>query len=148
MILLLTYVPWSSLSIGENRRSVALSVFELLCLHQPLFNSGADSSKEIETRVSKASNAFNQLRHVVWYHNFISIQAKVRIFRACVLPVLLYGSELWCLTAAQEQPLNAFYMKCLRTFIGVSLGDRMRNDLSLQLTGQPSLESILRRNSL
>ena len=39
-------------------------------------------------------------------------------------------------------------MKCLRTLLGVCLGDRMRNDLILQLTGQPPLEKILRRNRL
>jgi hypothetical protein len=105
-------------------------------------------SKDIESRVSKASNAFNSLRRIVWYRKCISIPAKIRIFRASVLPVLLYGSELWCLTVAEEQRLKAFYMRCLRTLIGVSLGDRMKNDLVLQLTGQPSLENILKRNRL
>ena len=33
------------LSIGENRRSLAVAVVELLNLHPPLFNSGADNSK-------------------------------------------------------------------------------------------------------
>ena len=104
--------------------------------------------KDIETRVSKASNAFNSLRRIVWYRKCISIQAKIRIFRATVLPVLLSGSEVWSLTVAEEQRLKTFYMKCLRTIIGVSIADRMRNDLVLQLTGQPPLENILRRNRL
>jgi hypothetical protein len=104
--------------------------------------------KDIETRVSKASNAFNSLRRIVWYRKCISIQAKIRIFRASVLPVLLYGSELWSLRVAEEQRLKAFYMRCLRTIIGVSIADRMKNDLVLQLTGQPPLENILRRNRL
>ncbi|CAF2091991.1 unnamed protein product [Rotaria magnacalcarata] len=104
--------------------------------------------KDIETRVSKASSAFNSLRRIVWYRKCISIQAKIRIFRASILPVLLYGSELWSLTVAEEQRLKAFYMKCLRVIIGVSIGDRMKNDLVLQLTGHPTLENILRRNRL
>ncbi|CAF4311483.1 unnamed protein product [Rotaria sp. Silwood2] len=104
--------------------------------------------KDIETRVSKASSAFNSLRRIVWYRKCISTQAKIRIFRASVLPVLLYGSELWSLTVAEEQRLKALYMKCLRVIIGVSIGDRMKNDLVLQLTGQPPLENILRRNRL
>lgn len=98
--------------------------------------------------MSKASNAFNSLRRTIWYRKCISIDAKIRIFRACVLPVLLYGSELWCLTTTAEQHPNAFYMRCLRTIIGATIGDRMRNDLVLQLTGQPTLENILRRNRL
>ena len=65
-----------------------------------------------------------------------------------MLPVLLYGSELWSLTAAEEQCLQVFYMRSLRTIIGVSIVDRMKNDLVLQLTGQSPLENILRRNRL
>ena len=104
--------------------------------------------KDIETRVSKASNAFNSLRRIVWYRKCIWIQAKIRIFRASVLPVLLYGSELWSLTVAEEEGLKTFYMRCLRMIIGVAIVDRMKNDVVLQLTGQPPLENILRRNRL
>jgi hypothetical protein len=104
--------------------------------------------KEIETRVGKVSNAFNQLRRIIWYHKCISIQAKIRIFKACALPVLVYVSELWCLATAEKQRLNTFYMKCLRAIIDVSLGDRMKNNILLQLTGQPPLENTLRRNRI
>jgi hypothetical protein len=88
------------------------------------------------------------VRRIFWYRKCISMQAKIRIFRASVLPVLLYGSELWSLRVAEEQRLKTFYMRCLRTIIGVSIADRMKNDLVLQLTGQPPLENILRRNRL
>jgi hypothetical protein len=104
--------------------------------------------KEIETRVAKASTAFNMLRNAVWYRKTISIEAKLRIFRACVIPVLLYGSEVWSLTVTQERRLNTFYMACIRTIIGVNLGDRMSNENLLDLTGQPCLENIMRRNRL
>jgi hypothetical protein len=74
--------------------------------------------KDIETCVStKASNTFNSLRHIVWYQKCISIQAKIRIFRASVFSVLLYGSEVWSLTVAEEQRLKTFYIRCLRTII-------------------------------
>lgn len=88
------------------------------------------------------------LRHIIWHRKTISIEAKLRLFRACVLPVLLYGSEVWSTTIAQERRLNTFYFKCLRTIIGVNLGDHMANDRLLQLTGQPNLNDILRRNRL
>jgi hypothetical protein len=104
--------------------------------------------KEIETRTTKASRAFNMLRHIIWSRKTISLQAKLRIFLACVLPVLMYGSEVWSLTKAQERRLASFYHKCLRTIIGVNIGDRMTNDQLLKLTGQPSLNDILRRNRL
>src|SRR5262249_2880774 len=91
---------------------------------------------------------FNLLWKVVWYRKIISIEAKLRIFRACVLSVLLYGSETWTLTMAEERRLHTFYMRWLRTIIGVTLGDRMTNEMVLDLTGQPSLDHIMRRNRL
>ena len=104
--------------------------------------------REIEMRLEKATTAFNMLRHVIWYRATISIEAKLRIFRSCVLPVLLYGSENWSLTVVLEHRLCAFYHRCLRTIIGTNLGDRMSNEQLFQITGQPRLENILRRNRL
>ena len=104
--------------------------------------------KDIESRLSKASIAFNVLRGVAWYRKTVSIEAKLRIFRACVLPVLLYGSDVWCLTVAQENRINTFYMKCIRTLLGLNLDDRAPNHRILQLSGQLTIDSIMRRNRL
>ncbi|CAF4635093.1 unnamed protein product, partial [Didymodactylos carnosus] len=88
------------------------------------------------------------LRMPIWYRKTVSCEAKMRIFRACILPVLLYGSEVWSLTMAQGRRLNTFYMACLRTLVGVTLGDRIFNEKLLELSGQPNLENIMRRNRL
>ena len=101
---------------------------------------------ELESRITKATTAFNILRNVIWHRKTVSINAKLRIFRACVLPVLFYGSETWYPTVAQERRINIFYMKCLRTLVGLNLGGRMPNQTILQLTGQPAVEDIMRRN--
>ncbi|CAF3348204.1 unnamed protein product [Rotaria socialis] len=103
---------------------------------------------ELEARLTKATTAFNMLRNVVWYRKNVSISAKLKIFRSCVLPVLLYGSETWCPTVAQEKRFATFYMKCLRTLVGLNLGDRAPNQAILQITGQPAVEGIMRRNRL
>ena len=64
--------------------------------------------REMQSRLSKAATAFNMLRGPIWYRKTVSIDAKIRILRACVLPVLIYGSEVWSLTVAQESRLNSF----------------------------------------
>ncbi|CAF3405297.1 unnamed protein product, partial [Rotaria socialis] len=106
------------------------------------------SDKEVESRLTKSATAFNMLRNVIWYRKTILIEAKLRIFRACVLPVLLFGSEVWSLTAVQEKRISTFYMKCLRTILGLNLGDRVANITIMQLSGQPSIENLMRRNRL
>ena len=104
--------------------------------------------KKIRMRISKASVAFNVLKHCIWRRKSMSYEVKLRIFRACVVPMLLYGREVWTLTNIQERRLNSFYMKCLRTIIGANLEDRLSNAKILEHTGQPGLDAIMRRNRL
>ena len=75
-------------------------------------------------------------------------QQDFEFFRACVIPVLLYGSETWVLTIKQEHRIATFYNKCLRTIIGINSGNRMSNETLLDITGQPSISNIMRRNRL
>ena len=103
---------------------------------------------ELESRITQAIAAFNMLRNVILHRKTVSINSKLNIFRACVLPVLFCGSETWYPIVAQEKRINTFYMKCLRTLVGLNLGDRVPNQTILQLTGQPAVEDIMRRNRL
>ena len=112
------------------------------------FTRDFSPGREIEVRLAKASTAFNMLRHVVWYRKTVSTMARLRIFRASVIPVLLYGSEVWTLTISLEQRLCTFYHRCLHTIIRTNLSDRMSNVQLLELTWQPSLVDIMRRNRL
>ncbi|CAF4407155.1 unnamed protein product [Rotaria sp. Silwood2] len=54
----------------------------------------------------------------------------------------------WALALTQENRLNKFDMKCLRTILGVNLGDRVSNENILQLSGQPAMKNSMRRNRL
>ena len=103
---------------------------------------------EISTRLAKAAKAFNMLLHAVWHKKGVSIIARLRIFRACVIPGLMYASEIWALTIKQEQRIASFYYKFLRTIIGISLGDRVSDEKLLNTAGQPTVENVIRRNRL
>ena len=39
-------------------------------------------------------------------------------------------------------------MKCIRTIVGVNLGDRISNETLLKITGQPPIENAIGRNRL
>ncbi|CAF0928178.1 unnamed protein product [Didymodactylos carnosus] len=87
------------------------------------------------------------LRTPIWYRKSVSVEAKVRIFRA-LPPAWLHESETRAPTINEERRLQTFYMGCLITLLGATLGGRMPNDLVLDLTGQPSLDNIMRKNRL
>ena len=50
---------------------------------------------DVERRVSQASRAFGALRKAVFLDKDLTLATKRKIYRACVLSVLLYGAELW-----------------------------------------------------
>ena len=82
---------------------------------------------EVDARVKKASMAFGCLNKLVWYQPAIKYSTKCRLFKAVILPVLLYGSESWAPLNHHFQRLNTFVNQCLRTILGLSLFDKIRN---------------------
>ena len=51
------------------------------------------------------------------------------------MPTVMYGSESWGKKVNERQKLYVFEMKCLRSMIGVSLLDRVRNEVVRVRTG-------------
>ena len=50
---------------------------------------------EVDRRIASTSRAFGALRQPIFEDPGLSITIKRYIYRACVLSVLLYGSECW-----------------------------------------------------
>ena len=50
------------------------------------------------------------------------------IRRSNCIPTALYGAEAWGLRSAERRKVNVFEMKCLRSLVGVSAMDRVRNE--------------------
>ena len=71
----------------------------------------ADSRKDFNTRKGMAWTACIKLQKV--WTSGISEDLKVKFFKACVEPVLLYGSETWTLNRQFEKRLNGCYTRLL-----------------------------------
>ena len=50
----------------------------------------------------------------------LRLPIKKRIYDACVLPVLLYGSECWTPLMKHGRKLNSFHHRCFRVILGIS----------------------------
>ena len=66
-----------------------------------------NSEKDFITRKGMAWAACNKMDKI-WKSN-IDRTIKIRIFRAAIEPILLYGSETWTLSAKQHQRLDSCY---------------------------------------
>ena len=60
---------------------------------------------EIDAHISKASKFFGSWKKRVFTNRQFSISTKMKVFRALVRPVLLYGCETWSVTQPNLQRL-------------------------------------------
>ena len=93
------------------------------------------SDLEVDSRICKASKAFQSLSCILWYQRKIKPCTKLCILNAVILPTLLYGLESTVLHKQQIQRLQSFVMHCLRIILGVSVRDMKRNT-TLRKDGQ------------
>ena len=93
-----------------------------------------DCMTEINSRISKAGQAFGMLRNI-WKTNNLKLQTKIKIFKSNVLSVLLYGSECWKTTTTIEHKLEVFQTKCLRRILRIFWPNVISNQELLNRTG-------------
>ena len=75
---------------------------------------------EVERRIAQASRAFGALRKAVFLDKNLNLKSKKAIYQACVLTVLLYGSECWTPLRRHLKKLNSFHHRCVRIILGIS----------------------------
>ena len=88
----------------------------------------AKCDKDIEHRISEASQAFGRLRSRVWNSHDIRLETKLALYNAIVPSTLLYDCETWTLYARQIKQLNSFHQICLRSIMGIKWSDYVTND--------------------
>ena len=58
----------------------------------------------------------------------LGINVKKCLGEGVFIPITLYGAEAWDMRSAEGTKVNALEMKCLRSLVGVSRMDRVRNE--------------------
>ena len=103
---------------------------------------------EVALRLSKASSAFGRLQTNVWNRKGLSIDTKLKVYQAVVLPSLLYASETWTTYSQHMKKLNCFHLRCLRNIMGIRWQDRVTNVDVLQRAKMPSVQTMIQTNQL
>ena len=65
---------------------------------------------EVTARTAKASVAFGRLRINVWDRN--GLDTRLKVYKAVVLPTLLYACETWTVYQRHAKKLNHFHLSC------------------------------------
>nr|VZI12169.1 unnamed protein product [Spirometra erinaceieuropaei] len=103
---------------------------------------------EVANRISKASQAFGRLQHTVWNRHGLQLNTKLKMYKAVILPTLLYGAVTWTVYTRQARRLNHFHLSCLRRILRLNWQDRIPDPDVLERTGMLSIYSMLRQMQL
>ena len=98
---------------------------------------------EVSARISRASQAFRFLSHLLWYQKRIRSPTKSHIFKAVVIPTLLYSLESAVLLEPHVHHLQSFIMSCSRIILRISLWNKQCNTTLRKLAKQHRASAIL-----
>ena len=77
--------------------STNLNAMEHLAYFGSIISKDAKVSKDLDNFLSKASSSFGRLSKRVRQSHSLSLSTKIQVYRAVVIPTLLYGTETWFL---------------------------------------------------
>ena len=75
----------------------------------------------MDVRIAQSRNSLHSLRKV--WKKKIKMAEKTKVFKACVEPILLYGSESWTVNFTRMKGLDGTYTKTLRSAYDLSWKD-------------------------
>ena len=78
----------------------------------------------------------------------IALLTKVRLVKAMVFPVVMYGCESWTVKKAERRRIDAFELWCWRRFLRVPWTARRSNQSILKISPRISLEGMMLRLKL
>ena len=110
-------------------------------------NSGL-SDHEVSRRIGLAAGVMNSLNKSIWRCRYLCRRTKLRVFKALIMPVLLYGSETWTLSCALEARLEAFCNRSLRQIMGYCWRDHVSNQRLHRETGTSPVICTIRDRQL
>ena len=73
----------------------------------------------------------------------ITLPTKVRLVKAMVFPVVMYGCESWTLQKAKHRRIDAFELWCWRRLLRVPWTARRANQSILKISPGISLEGMM-----
>jgi len=110
-----------------------------------VFTTDERRTREIDIRISKAKTVLPTFLHELYRSLFrkreLSSTAKVSVFTSVFAPIVIYGNELWVMTARMLSQILAEEMGFLRRVHRVALREKVRR---CEIHKTLNVESLLR----
>ena len=102
-----------------------------------------DCSHEIKRRLLFARKVMTNIDSI-FKSRYITLPTKVRLVKAMVFPVVMYGCESWTIKKAKHWRIDAFELWCWRRILGVPWTARRSNQSILkEISPEYSLEGLM-----
>ncbi|KAL5266167.1 hypothetical protein ACHWQZ_G006724 [Mnemiopsis leidyi] len=98
--------------------------------------------RDLDVRIQKANGAFHQLWKI-WNSRTIRTPTKIRIYKAAVLTILLYGAEVWNTTKKQMKRFEVFHQTSLRRILRIKWFYHVSNEEVLRRAGIKPVETFI-----
>ena len=82
---------------------------------------------DVVHRINEGYRAWGALKSVL-SNRGLGIKAKTCLYEGVIVPPALYGAEVWGIRSAGRRKVNVLEMKCLKSLVGDSRMDRVRNE--------------------
>ena len=80
----------------------------------------------------------------VWERNGIRLDAKLKVYKAVVLPTVLYACETWTVYQRHAEKLNHFHLSCLRKLLKIRWQDKIPDTEVLKKAKMQSVHTLLK----
>ena len=125
----------------------AETVSDFIFLASKIIADG-DCSHEIKRRSFLGSKVMTNLYSILKSRD-ITLSTKVRLVKAMVFPMVMYGCEIWTIKKAEHWRIDAFELWCWRRLLRVPWTARRSNQSILkEISPEFSLEGLMVRLKL
>ena len=110
--------------------------------------AAGDCSHEIKRRLLPGRKVMTNLQSIFKSRD-ITLPTKVRLVKAMVFPVVMYGCESWTIKKAKHQRVDSFKLWCWRRLLRVCWTPRRSNQSILkEISPEYSLEGLMSKLKL
>lgn len=113
----------------------------------PINNKG-NQEAEIVARMEGAARMYHAIRSNFLTKREVSRHTKISVYKSIFVPILTFGSESWVLSKKLKSKVQSIAMKFLRTILGITRIDRIRNTTVREELGVESVLSAIEKAQL
>ena len=110
-----------------------------------MLSNNGDGIKETKRRLNRALQKLKQMKNI-WQGT--NRKTKLKLLRACIFPIAIYGCEAWTISQTAAKLITFFEMKCYRRVLKILWTDMKTNKAELNIIDKWLLKSVQQRKLL